>query len=51
MPPKKKAVPPEPAPSQKLTGVFGWCLVPQHELCHKETASVICSCACHKEQK
>lgn len=51
MPPKKKVVAPEPAPSQKLTGMFGWCLLPQHELCPKETSSVICSCACHKEDE
>ncbi len=51
MPPRKKKVEPEPIPSQKLTGMFGWCLIPQHNLCPKETASVICRCECHSKQE
>lgn len=50
MPPKKK-IEPQPAPTDKLSGVFGWCLLPQHELCPSEAPSIRCSCACHTQDK
>lgn len=36
---------------EKMSGVFGWCLVPQHDLCPGETTNVRCSCKCHTEKK
>lgn len=53
MPPKKKPqAPVEPIPSgDKLTGMFGWCLLPQHALCPGEAPSIRCSCNCHTEEK
>lgn len=53
MPPKKKPqVIKEPTSVEnKLSGMFGWCLLPQHELCPGDAPSIRCSCLCHTEEK
>jgi hypothetical protein len=53
MPPKKKPqVTQAPvSPENKLSGMFGWCLIPQHELCPGDAPSIRCSCLCHTEKK
>ena len=51
MPPKKKVAPPVELPTNRLTGMFGWCLIPQHELCPAVAPSVDCSCECHKTER
>lgn len=50
MPAKKKPVKAE-VPTSKVAGMFGWCLLPQHDICPAETSTAYCSCKCHTEKK
>lgn len=50
MPPKKKPTNAE-LPPNKVGGMFGWCLIPKHDLCQGEGSVSYCTCACHTEKK
>jgi hypothetical protein len=47
MPPKKKPASAE-VPTSKVGGMFGWCLLPQHDICPGETNTAFCKCSCHE---